>query len=244
MKQRLPFLRPLGRARRRITRRVRRSRRAVTRALAKGLPQETIERRFRRIYRMNLWRGSDSRSGPGSSLEETAVVRGELPRILASVGARSLLDIPCGDFFWMREVPLDLDRYIGADLVSGLVEDNNRLYGNEVRRFVRLDIRTDPLPKVDVVLCRDCLDHLAFTDIRASLDNVARSGAQYLLATTYPDRTNEDIRTGDWRPLNLQAAPVGLPSPIELINERSRKPGYPDKSLGLWRVSDITPEPG
>jgi hypothetical protein len=216
----------------------------LTRTLAKGLPQETIERRFRRIYRMNLWRGADSRSGPGSSLEETAVVRRELPRIVRDVGAQSLLDIPCGDFFWMKEVPLDVASYVGADLVSRLVDENNRRYGTNGRMFVRLDVRVDPLPKVDLVLCRDCLDHLSFQDIRESLDNIARSGATYLLATTYPGRDNEDIRSGDWRPLNLQAAPIGLPEPIETLNEQSRKPGYPDKSLALWRVSDIAREPG
>lgn len=243
-KQHLPFLRSLERGRRRLTRRVRRSRRAATRALAKGLPQETIERRFRRIYRMNLWRGTDSRSGPGSSLEETAVVRRELPRIVRQLEAQSLLDIPCGDFYWMKEVPLEAVSYIGADLVSRLVEDNNRRYGMDGRMFVRLDVRVDPLPKVDVVLCRDCLDHLSFHDIRSSLGNIARSGAIYLLATTYPDRENSDIRSGDWRPLDLTAAPLGLPQPLELLNEQSRKPGYPDKSLGLWRVSDIAREPG
>lgn len=203
-----------------------------------------MESRFKRIYRMNLWRGADSRSGPGSSLRETEVARRELPRLLDRVGAQSLLDIPCGDFFWMKEVPLPVESYIGADVVSKLVEDNNRRHGGERRIFVRLDVRVDPLPKVDVVLCRDCLDHMSFQDIQESLQNIARSGAGYLLATTYPERENKDIRSGDWRPLNLQAAPIGLPQPIELVNERSQKPGYHDKSLGLWRVSDIAPDRG
>jgi hypothetical protein len=188
---------------------------------------------------MNLWRGTESRSGPGSTLAETAVVRHELPRILRDVGAQSILDIPCGDFFWMKELRLDVSSYIGADLVVRLVEENNRLYGSDRRMFVRLDVRVDPLPKVDLVLCRDCLDHLSFQDIRAGLDNIARSGATYLLATTYPDRENKDIRSGDWRPLNLERPPFSLPPALETINERSAKPGYPDKSLGLWRIVDI-----
>jgi hypothetical protein len=203
-----------------------------------------MERRFRRIYRMNLWRGADSRSGPGSSLEETAVIRAELPRIIREFGVQSLLDMPCGDFFWMKEVPLVLKSYVGADVVSRLVDDNNRRYGSNIRSFVRLDLRVDPLPRSDLVLCRDILDHLSFDDIRASLDNLARSGSTYLLATTYPERkTNEDIRSGDWRPLNLQQDPFCLPDPIETLNERSRKPGYPDKSLGLWRIADIPGPP-
>lgn len=193
---------------------------------------------------MNLWRGGESRSGPGSSLDETAAVREELPRIVAEYGIQSMLDIPCGDFFWMREIGLEVD-YIGGDVVKGIVDANNRRYGSSQRRFARLDLRADPLPRTDLVLCRDILDHLSFSDVHGSIDNVALSGATYLLATTYPDRDgNEDIRSGDWRPLNLQQEPFRFPEPIELIDERSTKPGYPDKSLGLWRIADLPRGPG
>jgi hypothetical protein len=61
-----------------------------------------------------------------------------------------------------------------------------------------------------------------------------------LLASTYPDRDrNPEMLTGSWRPLNLELAPFDLPRPIQLVNEESEKPGYPDKSLGLWRVGDL-----
>lgn len=212
----------------------------MRRMIARGLPTDTMESKFGRIYRMNLWRGAESACGPGSSLKETAVVRRELPRILRDVGARSMLDIPCGDFFWMKEVELDLDLYIGADVVSSIVDENIERYGSTSRSFFRLDICLDPLPQADLVLCRDCLDHLSFQDVRAALSNLATSGSTFLLATTYPDRReNVDIRSGDWRPLNLQADPFRLPPPLEILNERSRKPRYPDKSLGLWRIADL-----
>lgn len=244
LKRNLPFLRPfvrgLRRARALVNRSTRNTHRRLRWRLARGLPGDSIEKRFGRIYRMNLWRGADSRCGPGSSLEETAVVRAELPRIVHSLGVRTLLDIPCGDFFWMKEVPLELDAYVGAEVLSKLVRENTERYGAPNRSFVCLDIRKDPLPRADLVLCRDCLDHLSIGDIRQALGNIVDSGSTYLLATTYPAReTNPDIRSGEWRPLNLARPPFGLPDPIELVNERSAKPGYPDKSLGLWRIRDI-----
>lgn len=244
IKRNLPFLRPVVRAGRRVLGVARRNARALRRTfrrrLSRGLPGDSMEKRFDRIYRMNLWRGDESRCGPGSSLEETAVVRAELPGIVRRLGVRSLLDIPCGDFFWMKEVPLSLDAYIGAEVVSRLARDNTERYGAPNRSFVCLDIRDDPLPRVDLVLCRDCLDHFCIADIQQALANIVRSGATYLLATTYPDRElNPDIRSGDWRPLNLLQPPFGLPDPMELVNEGSSKPGYPDKSLGLWRIRDI-----
>jgi hypothetical protein len=193
---------------------------------------------------MNLWRSGESRSGPGSSLAETEVIRARLPQLVASLGVRSMLDIPCGDLHWIREIDLPLESYIGADIVTGIIDANTARFASPQRSFVRLDLRTDPLPRVDLVLCRDCLDHLSVDDVSSALSNIVRSGSAYLLATTYPQRDeNPDIRTGDWRPLNLQREPFSLPQPLELINESSRKPGYPDKSLGLWRVSDLAVSP-
>ena len=59
-------------------------------------------------------RGSkgSQRSGPGSSLVQTATIRRDIPALLASLGIRSFLDAPCGDFNWMRHVDLGVERYI------------------------------------------------------------------------------------------------------------------------------------
>jgi hypothetical protein len=57
-----------------------------------------LEERFARIYSTNLWSDPESRSGVGSSLDSTRVVRAELPKALRQLEARVLLDVPCGDF--------------------------------------------------------------------------------------------------------------------------------------------------
>ncbi|HEX8999730.1 MAG TPA: class I SAM-dependent methyltransferase, partial [Blastocatellia bacterium] len=79
-------------------------------------------------------------------------------------------------------------------------------------------------------------------DAIAALRNFKRSKSEYLLTTTFPKtEVNEDILTGEWRPLNLQRAPFNFPEPLRLINERCTEEGdrYADKSLGLWRLSDL-----
>src|SRR5215213_5906369 len=75
---------------------------------------------FTDIYRRNLWGEAESVSGSGSTMAETEDIRGYLPELLQRLGARSLLDIPCGDFHWMKTVDLGIDRYIGADIVPEL----------------------------------------------------------------------------------------------------------------------------
>jgi len=67
---------------------------------------KTLEERFVYIYQHNLWGGEESRSGLGSSLNETEVLRKEVPIVLAKISASSILDIPCGDFRWMSTVNL------------------------------------------------------------------------------------------------------------------------------------------
>ena len=65
-----------------------------------------LQQRFERIYSTNLWSDPETRSGVGSSLDSTRVLRAELPKAMRSLGARTLLDVPCGDFSWMQHVDL------------------------------------------------------------------------------------------------------------------------------------------
>ena len=196
---------------------------------------------FTEIYRNNLFGGRDSRSGTGSDLIQTAEIRQRLPTLLKEIGVQTMLDIPCGDFHWMKEVDLGVD-YTGADVVVEIVNRNQRLYGHEKCRFMTLDLVQDSLPKVDLVFCRDVLVHFSFADIFATLLNMKRSGSEYLLTTTFTDRsTNIDIPTGHWRPLNLQIAPFKFPAPVAIINEKCTEGdgSWGDKSLGLWKICDI-----
>ena len=64
-----------------------------SRLASAGRPHEPAEA-FRHAYRTNLWSGPESRSGPGSGLEQTRVLRTALPDLCHRRGLRSLLDVP------------------------------------------------------------------------------------------------------------------------------------------------------
>ena len=66
--------------------------------------------------------------------------------LLREIGARSLLDIPCGDFRWLREVELGVP-YIGADIVEELVRANTEMFGSPERSFICLDLTEMSCPK-------------------------------------------------------------------------------------------------
>ena len=207
-----------------------------------ALRQKSLAETFSYIHQNNVWGSAESESGVGSELEATKQLRVEIPKLLGRLGARSLLDIPCGDFGWMRHVDLDLERYVGADIVEAIVERNQARYSNPQRQFLKLDLTSDDLPKVDVVLCRDCLVHFSFATVSRAFQNLGRSRSGYLLATTFPDlQTNLDIEDGDWWAQNLERPPFNLPKPLGLINEGcfEEDGAYADKSLGLWAIADL-----
>ncbi|MDP2979070.1 MAG: class I SAM-dependent methyltransferase [Thiobacillus sp.] len=195
---------------------------------------------FEKIYEDNLFLGTESRSGKGSSLFQTRIVREEIPKLLDVLKIEHLLDVPCGDWNWMRHVNLPGVQYTGGDIVRDIVDKNNSSFGKENRRFEYMDIVSGPLPKADLILCRDCLVHLSFGDGLAALDQFRKSGAKWLLTTTFTDRDgNAELCEGlIWRPLNLEKPPYNLPKAERYINEGCTEDDgmFGDKCLGLWKL--------
>jgi hypothetical protein len=199
--------------------------------------------RFERIEKTNLWGAASSVSGLGSEDMATAAIREGLPALLQRLGARSLLDAPCGDAGWIGRIKLDLD-YTGIDIVPSLIAANNQRVarGELTGRFRVADITRDALPQADMILCRDCLVHLSFDNIACAVANFRASGARFLLVTTFPEWDgNRDCEDGDWRALNMEKAPFNWPAPRALINERCEEGGggWRDKSLGLWQLDEL-----
>ena len=191
---------------------------------------------FSRIYDVNYWCGPESRSGIGSGLAVTTALRQELPTLLAHLGVTTVLDAGCGDYWWMRRASLNIAQYIGVDIVEAAIEQN-RQHEREGVRFQCLDILHDPLPKVDLILCRDVLVHLSYDQIRAALQNFVNSGSTYVLMTTFPQHENQDLLNNLlWRPLNFQRPPFKLAAPLQCIQEQHDQPAFDDQCLGLWRL--------
>lgn len=204
---------------------------------------------FSCIYKVNAWLDPNTRSGPGSNLQQTAIIREVLPKVFQQLNIKSLLDVPCGDFYWMKETDLSsLEMYIGADIVPEIIKGNKEKFSTTKRSFKQLDIITQELPKADAILCRDCLPHLTNAEIKAAVKNIKKSGATFLITSTYPERSeNQDLTMSQlshlwrYRPINFQLAPFNFPAPLVLINEGNTESNgsISDKSLGLWRVADL-----
>lgn len=184
------------------------------------------EKIFNHIYKYNLWGDCESFSGTGSSLVYTENLRKELPVVLKKYNINSIFDAPCGDFNWMSEVlkkyPI---KYIGADIVEPLVKKNREKFKIADKiDFIVLDIVNDNYPNADLMICRDCLFHLSYNDIFSIIERFLISNTKFLLVTSHDNRNSEfynsDIKTGDFRKLDLFSAPFMLPKDsLEIIND-------------------------
>ena len=205
-------------------------------------PGPTKEK-FTKIYQNNYWLNTESVSGSGSTLKYTKNLRGHIPKIVEDFNITSIFDGPCGDFNWMRQLLPDLlpgghrVDYVGGDIVSEIVDNNNRRFRQDGVRFIQIDITSDELPKADLMICRDCLFHLSFASIEAFKSNFLRSGIKFLLTANHindPFRfDNRDIETGDFRLIDLFSPPFEFPrSPLRRIPDWM--PPEAEKEMCLW----------
>lgn len=201
-----------------------------------------IEEVFTNYFNTNYWGSSESISGRGSEIDKTKFVRKIIDEVISDYEIQTFLDIPCGDFNWIKDTDIKSINYIGGDIVENLVHENNRKFRNKNISFSKLDITKDILPKVDLIFVRDCLVHLSYDNIFKALQNIKRSGSTYLLTTTFIGReVNCDIENGDWRPLNLEIEPFNLKFPLRIFGEKCPEDSnvYRDKSLSLYIINDL-----
>ena len=189
---------------------------------------------FSQIFEDREWSSEESKSGYGSELKATITVRRRLPRLLESLKIKTLLDAPCGDFNWMSHVTLPPGvRYIGADIVPGMIEALASHAASPTHRFMVLDIVKNRLPEADLWLCRHSLFHLPIRDVREALENFRRSTIRYLLTSNHNfPRRNFEVNPGGYRFLNLRREPFNLPRPLLEFDDFDQL--GPPCVLALW----------
>jgi hypothetical protein len=196
---------------------------------------------FLNIYRQNRWADPESRSGPGSTLLATKALREQLPDLIQRFGIRSLVDVPCGDFNWMKEVKIQslVERYRGLDIVPDLIRDNTKRFGSRQVSFQVLDMVKEVPPAADLILCRHLLIHLTLKEGCSVIRNMKRSGSTYLLVTNQPQiqANTEMLVTGGYRGLNLELAPFHFPEKLWRIDDAQSQDDLSE--LGLYRLQDI-----
>ncbi len=135
------------------------------------LPPEQV---FTDIYENNLWGGQTGEfcSGEGSGLKSNVVYCQYVKDFIARNDIKRVLDIGCGDFQVSCNIVDPGFDYIGIDVVEPLIKRNQQEFGNQHISFKCLDVTRDELPKADLILIREVLQHLSNQQISAILANI------------------------------------------------------------------------
>jgi hypothetical protein len=93
-----------------------------------------IEETFNEIYEDKKWGvnfANMGSSGPGSNMIQAREYMEYLQVFIHLNKIKSITDVGCGDFQFMRHVNLKNIRYLGVDCVKSLIKYNNKTFGNE-----------------------------------------------------------------------------------------------------------------
>jgi hypothetical protein len=206
---------------------------------------------FDTIYKTWGFGGGESRSGPGSTLQETEVIREKIKNLVKYKRIKSVVDLPCGDFNWMKEIVDSFDSYHGGDIVGELIVSNIEKYKTNKVQFSVIDVLNDEIPKADLLIVRDIIGHYPIEDGKKIVEKIINSGCKYLLSTTwynvldskyYLKHENSDVEYGRFYPVNLMSEPFNLPEPELIIEEDVVVDGYNlgnRKTLGFWNLEDL-----
>ena len=130
---------------------------------------------FETIYREKLFGavpGERFYSGNGSVGQFNDSYCELVAQIIHEKGITSIVDLGCGDFRIGRRLAALVDDYVGVDIVPDLIEQNRKEYGSKHLSFACLDIVEDPLPKGDLCLVRQVLQHLNNAEISTVLSKL------------------------------------------------------------------------
>ena len=174
---------------------------------------------FSKIYKEDLWHGG---SGAGSKLENVKEYVEILQKYIDKPEIKTVLDLGCGDWQFFKFLDLSSVSYLGVDVVESVIESNSTLYSASNIKFISRDITTYEIPKADLIICKDVLQHLSNKDVVTILVKIITSSKFSLITNDFkPENTeNKDIDNGDYRCLDLTLSPFYLDVVTILESER------------------------
>lgn len=187
---------------------IRKIRRAKRDALIKeefsGLSNKEV---FEKIYAEKRWGSSQDvkrKFSSGDGTRDELIVEKYAASIKDFFGSNAstliAVDVGCGDFTVGSKIFQNFKYYFGVDVASNVIAENKRIFNYDKVEFLSADAATESLPKADVILVRQVLQHLSNAEIINFLRNID-GRFKYLVLTeslslSKSFKPNEDIITG------------------------------------------------
>lgn len=169
----------------------------------------------------------ETKCGGGSTIENNRTTIAFMNKLIRKYDIQSIADLGCGDFNWMKQVELNNVYYVGYDWVW---HTDTLQYEFDEYRHIEFrigNIATIDIIPADLVVCKDVLIHMDNDQALATLDNIKKSKARYILVTSYDVKDNERVLS-NYAPMNMEKPPFNLTNKLESIETA------PGKYLNLY----------
>lgn len=163
---------------------------------------------FSKIYENNVWGHG---SGDGSKLENCLEYIDFINNFLKENQISSVVDLGCGDWQFSHKINWENIEYLGLDCVEDLIKNNQRIFGKININFQSMDCVNERLPKADLLISKDCLQHLSLESIKKIIKQF-RNFKYCLITNDIHDKSslNKNIVNGDYRCVDLTRPPFAL----------------------------------
>lgn len=166
--------------------------------------------RFRKYYE-NEDDGWGGGSGAGSNPHYVLPYRQFLENFLYLNNIRTVVDIGCGDWAFSRFLNLEGVHYRGFDVVESVVQKNRDRFGSASVRFDIMPADLRQVPRADLLIMKDVLQHLPNHDIFRHRAELFDRYPRCLITNSYrklDSGSNVDIyEYGSFRCLDLNGPP-------------------------------------
>ena len=162
---------------------------------------------FDDIYINSTW---GYKSGPGSDPFAARTWIDIVNFFIELKDVKSILEVGCGDWRVGSNYKLDGVLYAGIDASSVIIEELQQ-YETDNIQFINADAETFEFPHVDMILCKDVLQHLPNESVFTIMKKIMSHSRYVLICNDWTDKNGGDIEAGGHRRLNLREEPFNYP---------------------------------
>jgi hypothetical protein len=178
----------------------------------------TSREEFSKVYESGLWGqsvipGIRGGSGDGSNPIHAEPYMRCLQKFLKDREIKSVTDLGSGDWQFSRFVDWTGINYIGIDCVPAVLAAVSKQYRSDNVKFICMDFMTnvDHIPKADLCVIKDVLQHWPSENVRSWLQTVIEKKLfKYILITNcvHQPRQDRGCPLGDYVPLSPDMTPL------------------------------------
>jgi len=162
---------------------------------------------FDDIYTKSTW---GYKSGPGSDPFSARTWIDIVNFFIKTKEVSSILEIGCGDWRVGNRYNLNGVRYTGIDASSVIIEELQP-FATDTIHFINADAETYQFDHVDLILCKDVLQHLPNGSVAIIMRKILEHSRYALICNDWTETNTGDIEAGGHRRLNLMQGQFDYP---------------------------------